>query len=189
MQRVRVWDIVVRVTHWTIALLVIGEFTIFDEHWAIHRWAGYFVLGLIALRLLWGFVGPRYARFSAFPPSIARARAYAAELLAGRHPIYLTHNPLGALMAYNLWASLVVSVITGYLGILHYPGAGLMRDLHQLITSWLSISMFAHFGGVLFESWYSGINLTRAMITGEKQIPAAAAVADPPEQEATTVSS
>ena len=172
MQRIKVWDIFVRVVHWTVAALVIADFTIFDEDWAIHRWAGYVVLGLVLLRLLWGLVGTRYARFSAFPPSVSAARAHLAGLLRRRETPYLSHNPLGALMAYNLWASLIAVVITGYmLGTNTFFGVEWVEELHEAIANWIMISVLLHVGGVLFESWHSRINLVRAMIRGEKEIP------------------
>lgn len=170
--RVRVWDPLVRVTHWTIAVLVLGEFTVFDDDWAIHRWAGYVVLGLVAVRLAWGLIGPRHARFSAFPPSLARARAYLSGLLRGCHPLYLSHNPLGALMAYNLWASLALAVATGYLAILRVPGAKLVGALHEVVANWILLSVALHVAGVLFDSWYSGVDLVRAMVSGWKTLPA-----------------
>ncbi|HUS55412.1 MAG TPA: cytochrome b/b6 domain-containing protein, partial [Thermohalobaculum sp.] len=85
MQRISVWDIFVRATHWIVAVLVLAELTVLDEDWAVHRWAGYAVLALVALRLIWGLVGSRYARFSAFPPSLRAAWAHLAGLLRGEH--------------------------------------------------------------------------------------------------------
>jgi len=172
MQRVPVWDIVVRATHWTVAGLVIGELTVLDEHWAVHRWAGYAVLGLVALRLLWGLVGTRHARFSAFPPSLSAARAYLAGLLRGRRERHLSHNPLGALMAYNLWASLIAVCVTGILAIAGpLRGTDLVEGLHEVIANWVTISVVLHVAGVVFATRTSNVNLVRAMITGDKEIP------------------
>lgn len=172
MQRIPVWDIFVRVTHWTVAALVLAELLVLDDDSDVHRWAGYAVLGLVALRLGWGLVGPRFARFSAFPPSLPAARAHLAGLLAGRRTLHLTHNPLGALMAYNLWASLIAVTVTGILMTTRtFWGVEWVEDLHEAIANWVAISVVLHVAGVVFETWYSKVNLVRAMIDGQKEIP------------------
>lgn len=172
MQRIPVWDIFVRFTHWSIAVLVLAELSVLDEDWAMHRWAGYAVLGLVVLRLGWGLIGTRYARFSAFPPSLKAALAHLAGLFGRRREPHLSHNPLGALMAYNLWASLIAVCVTGIL-ITSYKfwGMELLEELHEVIANWVLISIGLHVAGVAFESWHSKTNLVRAMVSGEKEIP------------------
>jgi len=172
MQRVPVWDILVRVTHWTVAFLVFAELTLLDEDGAVHRWAGYAVLVLVALRLVWGLTGPRHARFSSFPPSLRAARAHLAGLLRERNEPSLSHNPLGALMAYNLWASLIAVCVTGILMTTRtFWGADWVEELHEIIANWVLISVGLHVAGVVFETRHSKVNLVRAMITGQKEIP------------------
>ena len=167
-----VWDIFVRVTHWSVAVLVVADLTVFDDDWAVHRWAGYVVLALVALRLVWGLIGPRYARFKAFPPSLQAARAHLKGLLRGRREPHLSHNPLGALMAYNLWASLVVVCVTGILiTSFKFWGIELVEGLHEVSANWVLISVGLHLAGVAFDTWHSKVNLVRAMITGQKEMP------------------
>lgn len=172
MRSIPVWDILVRLTHWSVAALVIGELTVIDEDWALHRWAGYAVLGLVALRLAWGLVGTRYARFTAFPPSMEAARAHLAGLVRGRREPHLSHNPLGALMAYNLWAALVAVCLTGILMTTNaFWGVEWVEEVHEVIADWVLVSVLLHVAGVGFETWYSKVNLVRAMLTGRKEIP------------------
>jgi cytochrome b len=172
MQRIPVWDIFVRFTHWTVAALVIGELTVIDDDSAVHRWAGYVVLGLVAFRLIWGIVGPRFARFSAFPPSLTAARAHLAGLLRGRRDRHLSHNPLGALMVYNLWTSLIAVCVTGVLMTTRaFWGVEWVEELHEAIANWVVVSALLHVAGVVFETRYSNVNLVRAMITGTKELP------------------
>lgn len=172
MQSIKVWDLLVRVTHWAIAALVIGELTIIDEDWALHRWAGYAVVGLVGLRLLWGVVGTAHARFTAFSPSIEAARAHLAGLLRGRRETHLSHNPLGALMAYNLWASLIAVGVTGWLMTTDpFWGVEWVEEVHEVLANWVLVSVLLHVAGVVLESWYSRVNIVRAMITGRKELP------------------
>jgi len=175
MRSIPVWDLFVRVTHWTVAVLVLAELSVLDGEWKVHRWAGYAVLGLVALRLTWGLVGPRYARFSSFPPSLKAARAHLAGLLRGRKDSHLSHNPLGALMVYNLWAALAAACATGILMTTRtFWGVEWVEELHEAVADWILISVGFHMAGVAFESWSSGVNLVRAMITGCKEVPEAA---------------
>lgn len=172
LQRIFVWDRFVRYTHWTVAALVIGELTIIDEDWAIHRWAGYAVLILVALRLAWGLIGTRYARFSAFPLSLKSARAHILGMLWGKREVHLSHNPLGALMAYNLWASLVAVCLTGILMTTRtFWGADWVEEIHEIIANWVLLSICLHVAGVLVESWRSKVRLVQAMISGYKEVP------------------
>lgn len=109
----RIWDPIVRITHWTIALAILLNGLLTEGGSLVHIWIGYVALAMLALRLVWGVVGTEEARFSAFVPSLARARAHLGDLLAGRHRTYRSHNPLGTLMVYALWATLAVIVTTG----------------------------------------------------------------------------
>jgi cytochrome b len=109
----RRWDPVVKLTHWGIALAVLANAVLTDEGSANHVWVGYGLAAILGLRLLWALVGPAEARFTAFPPSLRRAMAHVGDVLAGRHAAHRSHNPLGALMVYAIWATLLVIVGTG----------------------------------------------------------------------------
>jgi cytochrome b len=66
-QRVRVWDLPLRLFHWLLAACLVGSFvTVKTGSMDWHFRFGYAALALIVFRVLWGFVGPRYARFSSF---------------------------------------------------------------------------------------------------------------------------
>lgn len=107
------WDPLVKITHWGIAAVVLWNALIVGEGSAAHIYAGYVLAGLLALRLLWGVIGTRAARFSAFPPSPARALAHIRAIRAGEHEKHVSHNPLGALMAYAIWGTVSVIVASG----------------------------------------------------------------------------
>ena len=109
----RGWDPLVRLTHWGIALAVLLNGLLLEEGKTFHVWVGYAAFGLLLLRLLWGLVGTGNARFSSFPPSLSAARAHLRDLLEWRHRDYPSHTPLGAWMAYTLWALLLVVALTG----------------------------------------------------------------------------
>jgi len=109
----RRWDPLVRITHWGIVAAIIVNALVVEEGSAIHIWVGYGLAALLALRLLWGLIGPPEARFSAFPPSPSRALAHVREIASGTRTTHASHNPLGALMAYAIWGCLAVIIATG----------------------------------------------------------------------------
>lgn len=111
----RRWDPVVKLTHWTIVAAIIANALITEEGSGAHVWVGYALAATLALRLIWGVIGPAEARFSAFPPSPGRALAHLREIAAGRKSEHASHNPLGALMVYAIWSVLLVIVVTGVL--------------------------------------------------------------------------
>lgn len=109
----RRWDPLVKLTHWSIALAVLANAVFVGEGSAAHVWVGYGLAAILGLRLLWGLIGPAEARFSAFPPSPRRALAHISEIAAGKTTAHRSHNPLGALMVYAIWATLAVIIATG----------------------------------------------------------------------------
>lgn len=111
--KTRRWDPLVKITHWGIAAVVLWNALIVGEGSAAHIYAGYVLAGLLALRLLWGVIGTRAARFSAFPPSPGRALAHIRAIRAGEREAHVSHNPLGALMAYAIWGTVGVIVASG----------------------------------------------------------------------------
>jgi len=112
-RRIKVWDPFVRLFHWTLVAAFFVAYFTEDEMLALHVWAGYLVGGLIAMRIVWGFVGPKHARFSDFVVSPLTALSYARDLIAFRARRYVGHSPAGGLMALILLAALPLVVWTG----------------------------------------------------------------------------
>ena len=171
-REVAVWDPLVRLIHWSLALTILLNGTFIEEESKTHEWIGYIALGLVGLRLVWALIGPKHARFSAFPPSPARAVNHLRAMLSGDKTIHLSHNPLGALMVYNIWASVIAIGITGYMmTTITFFGVDWVEEAHEVIFGWLLFSVALHVAGVAFDTWRSGVNLVRAMINGRKTIP------------------
>ena len=107
------WDPLLRLAHWGIAGVVIANYAFTKEGGSVHIALGWAGMALLLLRLIWGFVGPREARFASFPPNPMAALRHLGGLRRGKAPPYPSHNPAGALMAYALWACLGVITLTG----------------------------------------------------------------------------
>ncbi|WP_299507968.1 cytochrome b/b6 domain-containing protein [uncultured Roseobacter sp.] len=171
-REVAVWDPLVRLIHWSLALVILLNGAFVDDESQIHEWIGYVALGLIGLRLVWAVIGPQHARFTAFPPSPARAVRHFRAMVTGDRSVHLSHNPLGALMAYNIWASVIAIGITGYMmTTLTFFGVDWVEEVHEAVFNWLVFSVVLHVAGVAFDTWRSGVNLVRAMVNGRKTIP------------------
>jgi len=112
-REVHVWDPWVRISHWLLAAAFFVAYLVVEEPMTVHVWAGYLVGGLIALRLVWGLIGPRHARFSDFVPTPTRLKIYLGDLSRGRERHYLGHNPAGGAMVVALLLSLAATVVTG----------------------------------------------------------------------------
>lgn len=109
----RRWDPVVKLTHWSVVAAVVANALFTEEGSGAHVWVGYALAAILALRLLWGLIGPAEARFSAFPPSPGRALAHLRDIRTGRHVEHRSHNPLGALMVYAIWSCLGAVIASG----------------------------------------------------------------------------
>ena len=118
----RRWDPLVRLTHWGVAAGILANAVFTKEGSELHQWIGYCVAALLVLRWLWGLVGSPEARFSAFPPSPGKAAAHVREIIRGEKTPHRSHNPLGALMVYALWATLAVVIGSG-IAMAGLPGA------------------------------------------------------------------
>ncbi|HQU67125.1 MAG TPA: cytochrome b/b6 domain-containing protein [Albidovulum sp.] len=107
------WDIIVRVTHWVVAGVVVANALFTKGGGTLHVWLGWIGMAFLAVRLVWGIVGSPEARFAAFPPRPIAALSHVNRVLRGRVREYPSHNPAGAMMIYVLWLSLATVMGTG----------------------------------------------------------------------------
>lgn len=110
---VKAWDGFVRSFHWLVAALFVVAYVSEGEPMWLHSWAGYVIAILLLLRFIWGFVGPRRARFADFVYSPRTVLRYIAALPFGQARRYLGHSPAGGAMVVALMVSLALATGTG----------------------------------------------------------------------------
>lgn len=172
---VKVWDRAVRSLHWALAATVVAA-------WAsggraalppdVHDVLGYVAGAIVAARLVWGFAGSRFARFSQFVRGPTVTWGYLRDVLKGRDTRHVGHNPLGGWMVILLLGCVAALSVTGILYTTDWLwGYEWLYRLHVAL-GWLILGLVAmHVLGVLFTSWQHRENLVRAMITGDKKEP------------------
>jgi len=110
---VKVWDLFIRVFHWSLVILFVVTYFTGEEENTLHIYAGYAIGVLIVARFVWGFVGPKHAQFSDFVRRPSEVTGYMMAMLSGKAPHYDGHNPAGGYMVVALLTMIAVTTITG----------------------------------------------------------------------------
>ncbi len=184
--QVFVWPIYTRIIHWLIAssFTLAFLFSLKERLLNLHVAVGIIFGLMLVYRILWGFIGPQYARFSTFKLSLAKLKFYFVEKVQNRwREIPAGHNPASS------WFTLIVlglgSIISitglllygvqegkGYLGFLndeYYMHMFILSDIHIYASYTLLVWVIIHISGVLVEQFYHKTNMIFAMITGYKK--------------------
>jgi cytochrome b len=109
----KVWSPLIRIGHWTLVIAFFTAYFTEDDFMNLHAWAGYIVGMYLLIRILWGFVGGTYARFSSFIYSPTKIIGYLKNLIARKPQHYIGHNPAGGAMVIALLVSLIGTTLTG----------------------------------------------------------------------------
>lgn len=164
----KVWDSLVRLVHWGMVASVAVAWLVTEGR--IHDAAGYVLLALIALRILWGFVGPSNARFASFVTTPRTVLEYAKQLGAGHEPRHIGHNPLGGWMIVALLATGLAASVSGWLYTTDaFWGLAWVERIHVFFAYLLLVLAVAHVVGVIFTSIRQRENLIAAMLHGRKR--------------------
>lgn len=180
---VRVWDPLVRFFHWALVL----SFTVAylsEDLINLHSYVGYTLLGLLLVRIVWGIIGPGYARFANFVYKPSTIKAYLKDLLIRKPKRYIGHNPAGGLMIIMMLLSLLFVSVSGIIVLGMEEEAGpfssyvaqlvpISEDsaeaVHEFYANFSLFLVGIHVIGVLTGSFLHRENLVKAMITGLKR--------------------
>lgn len=170
-RRILVWDAPTRVFHW-LQVLSFGAayLTAFSERLRNYHVAlGYILLGLLVFRLLWGFIGTRYARFNSFLFTPGEIVAYLLTMVKGKPVNYLGHTPVASMSIWLLMSLGIFICLTG-VAALQDDASDIVVDMHGVATNVMLVMIFLHIIGVLISSILHRENLVRTMITGSKRV-------------------
>ena len=181
---VKVWDPFVRIFHWTLVLSFFIAYITEEDFLVIHSFAGYTVLALLLLRIVWGLIGTRHARFSDFTYSPQTIKAFIKDTLYLRAKRYLGHNPAGGAMILLMIISLLITTVTGLAiyGIEEQAGplaswstqkdslwGDVFEETHEFFANFTLLLVFMHVAGVIIESFIHKENLVKSMVDGKKR--------------------
>jgi len=182
---VLVWDLKIRLFHWILVLGFIFAYLTAEFHFGfLHTFIGYFLCLLLIARLLLGFKGSPYSKFSSFIFSSKETVSYLRSMIKGKPTHYFGHNPAGALMVFALLVTLALIFLSGLttLAVIDFEGPLLFlnsfmdenssyaaRHLHAWLVDAALALISLHIIGVIVGSIQHKENLVKAMFTGKKK--------------------
>lgn len=165
-----VWDLFVRVFHWTLVTCVMVNYFVLDDGESIHQWLGYLASALVVARVVWGFIGSEYARFANFFPTPKRLQRHVSQLVHGQPETHWGHNPLGAVMMLALMSLVIGLGVSGWMQTLDaFWGEEWLQDVHELLGNSLIGLVTLHALAAIVMGRLERTRLIRAMVTGIKE--------------------
>lgn len=185
-QRVRLWDLPVRVVHWSFVLLMPALWWTAEKHQLfLHQRLGYAALALLIFRLFWGLVGGSTARFAGFVKGPRAVGGYLRGLFAKHDEPTIGHNPVGGWSVVILLTLLAAVVGTGLFsddtdgltpGPLNYLIQGALSEhmahWHHLLFNALLGFIGLHLLAILFYAVVKRDNLVGPMLSGRREMAA-----------------
>lgn len=177
---VRVWDLPTRVFHWALVVAIVGLVTTAQIGGGAMDWHfrfGYLVLSLLLFRLVWGFAGGHWSRFSSFLVSPGKVIRY---LKGHSEPATPGHNPLGALSVMAMLLMLLFQVASGLISDDEIAATGPLAKwatgaqiakatfYHKEVGKLFILGLVVlHIAAILFYRYRKGMNLVRPMVLGD----------------------
>lgn len=130
-----IWTLPTRIFHWllvagmVVAYLVAGE----EDLLNIHSSVGYMIGVLIAFRIIWGFFGPKYSRFTDFSFGLKALKAFITDMKTSKSQ-HAGHNPGASFVMFGIIICTMLIVVSGAL-LLAADGQGLFRSIQIGMSS------------------------------------------------------
>jgi cytochrome b len=178
-----VWDLPLRLFHWLLVLCMTASWATAEggfDWMQIHIYLGYATIGLLLFRIMWGFIGPRHARFASFLAGPSGIWRYAKGLAAGTMIQTVGHNPLGGIMVIVMLVLVGFQAATGlfasddivwtgpYNGAVSEATADKLTSLHHLNFNIILAAVALHLMAIAFYFLVKKQNLVGAMLHGKK---------------------
>lgn len=185
-RKVRLWDPLLRGFHWLLAGFVVAAWCLGKfgpDKMTLHFWFGYVVTGLLLFRLVWGFVGPKPARFASFLRGPGAIMGYVRGMFLREPSHWPGHSPLGALSVIAMLAALAAQVSSGLISdpddyinigpLASYVSPAMRSQAvgwHETGANVILILVLLHVAVILFYRVWKREDLVGPMLTGDKTV-------------------
>lgn len=170
----RVYDLPTRLFHWLFAGIFIGAYFIasyFDDEsvqYPYHMMLGMTLTLLVLLRVLWGLVGSKHARFSSFVLKPQQLVTYFKNILSSKTELYVGHNPASS------WAAIAMMILTLGLALSGYmmvngTNKHFFKEIHEIISTAFLIVVIGHVAGIILHTIKHKDAIGMSMIHGKKR--------------------
>ncbi|WJG08031.1 cytochrome b/b6 domain-containing protein [Aliiglaciecola sp. LCG003] len=185
MRKRLIWDLPIRLFHWLLVLAIVAQWATAElggDLMDFHFYIGYFTLGLIIFRLIWGFVGTKHSRFSDFLAPPKAIFNYFIALMKGNNKDYIGHNPVGGLLVPLVIVLLLMQTISGlfatddvlhsgpYISAVNTETQSWLNWLHHFTFELISYVILFHIVAILWYKFGLRRSLIAPMISGYKQV-------------------
>lgn len=161
------WDLLTRILHWVLATCVVLNLFVIEEGENLHEWIGYGGASVVALRVLWGFVGPPLSRFGSFPVLPQQILGFLRGGMNSKN--FEGHNPLASLVYIGIWTAVAGLATTGFMmGLDRFWGEEWLEDTHSNLSIALQVLIVTHLVGVASDSYRYKRKTWKAMLTGTR---------------------
>jgi cytochrome b len=173
MRKQLIYDLPTRIFHWAFAGLFVFAFfiakTVDDENlvFSYHMLAGLMLGGLVTLRIIWGFFGTKYARFSSFALHPKELIQYLMGILSGNRNRWPGHNPASSWAALTMMGSALMLALSGILMTTGYKES--FEDIHELFANAFLVTVLLHISGVVVHALRHQDGIALAMVHGKKE--------------------
>ncbi len=172
-----VYDLPTRLFHWLFAGSFIGAYliasTVSEESasFPLHMLLGLGLCFLVVLRLVWGLVGTRNARFSSFALKPRDLLDYFRSIATGKGgKVWGGHNPASS------WAAIIMLALAAGLGI---TGLAMtvggdpegLEEVHELLANAFLAVALLHIAGVALHTVRHRDGFPLSMVDGHKDLP------------------
>lgn len=175
MKKVLVYDFPTRFFHWTIAGLFVSAYFIaqvFDDDSSLypyHMMLGFTLASAVVLRVFWGLIGSKYARFSSFALNPRLLAEYLRDVLTAKTKIFTGHNPASSWAAIAMMSFSLGLAFTGF-QMAQGNNKEFYEDIHELLANGFMIVAVTHVAGVIFHTLRHRDPIALSMVSGTKSV-------------------
>lgn len=168
-----VYDFPMRLFHWSFSILFLASYGIADlvdeqsATFSYHMIIGFVLSFILILRIIWLFIGSRWARLSSFELRPRLLLNYLKSAFYSKTNRYPGHNPATSWLAIIMFGIVFLLAITGYLMVSTNLG-GLLEDFHEVLSTAFIWLIVFHILGILFHTYQHKTNIAMSMIKGKK---------------------